>query len=288
MSSGVGIRLVCFVEQLLDPVEQAREAAAGLRGDRDHAGPLAQPLLDPRPHVLDLDLADVPLREDDERRAVRLAGDVGDGEVLVDEPLARVDEDERDVGAVGGVERAQLGVVLDPLPLLALAAQPGRVDEDERACRRARRRVSIASRVVPGTSETITRSSPRSAFRRLDLPTFGRPRIATRIASSPTAVGPLPGSRATIASSRSPVPWPCRAESGIGSPSPSRWNSSASTSRRGVVDLVREQEDRLPRGAQDLRDLLVAGGDPGLRVDDEEDEVGLARRRRGPARRSRA
>ena len=45
--------------------------------------------------------------------------------------------------------------------------------------------MSTASRVVPGTSETITRSSPTSAFRSEDLPTFGRPRIATRIASSP-------------------------------------------------------------------------------------------------------
>ena len=33
----------------------------------------------------------------------------------------------------------------------------------------------MASRVVPGTSDTIARSSPRSALSRLDLPTFGRP-----------------------------------------------------------------------------------------------------------------
>ena len=46
-----------------------------------------------------------------------------------------------------------------------------------------------------------------------------------------------------------------------------------------VVDLVREQEDRLVRAAQDLRDLLVARRDPDLRVDDEEHEVGLLDRR---------
>ena len=28
------------------------------------------------------------------------------------------------------------------------------------------------------------------------------------------------GNRATMSSSRSPVPWPCRAESGVGSPMP--------------------------------------------------------------------
>ena len=96
-----------------------------------------------------------------------------------------------------------------------------------------RRMVSIASRVVPGTSETITRSCPRSAFSSDDLPTFGRPRIATRIASSPTCACPSPGSSSTIRSSRSPVPWPCSAERGKGSPSPSLWNSTASRSRRG-------------------------------------------------------
>ena len=35
--------------------------------------------------------------------------------------------------------------------------------------------VSIASRVVPAISLTITRSSPRSAFVNEDFPTFGRP-----------------------------------------------------------------------------------------------------------------
>jgi hypothetical protein len=92
--------------QLLDAVEHAGDAAAGLGGDRDDAGALAQALGDPRPHVLDLRLADVPLRENDEGRAVRLARDVGDRQVTVDEPLARIDEDERDVGTVGRIEGA--------------------------------------------------------------------------------------------------------------------------------------------------------------------------------------
>ncbi len=46
-----------------------------------------------------------------------------------------------------------------------------------------------------------------------------------------------------------------------------------------VVDLVREHGDGLSRGAQDRRELLVAGRDPGPRVDDEEHEVGLVHRR---------
>src|SRR5204863_323016 len=39
--------------------------------------------------------------------------------------------------------------------------------------------------------------------------------------------------------------------------------------------LVRDHEHRLARLAQDLRDLLVAGRDPDLRVDHEEDDVRL-------------
>jgi hypothetical protein len=40
--------------------------------------------------------------------------------------------------------------------------------------------VSIGSRVVPGTSETIIRSSPRTRLMNVDLPVFGRPTMATR------------------------------------------------------------------------------------------------------------
>ena len=91
-------------------------------------------------------------------------------------------------------ERAQLRVVLDPLALLALAPQAGGVDEHEgpvaalgapcrsrRASCPARRRRSRAPRRA-------------SALSRLDLPTFGRPRIATRIAScADLASGRCPG-----------------------------------------------------------------------------------------------
>lgn len=42
-----------------------------------------------------------------------------------------------------------------------------------------------------------------------------------------------------------------------------------------IVDLVREHDHRLPRQAQDRRELLVTRSDSRPRVDDEEDEVGL-------------
>ena len=56
-------------------------------------------------------------------------------------------------------------------------------------------RVSMASRVVPGVSETIARSSPSRALSRLDLPTFGRPTNAIE-------AGPVSASAAIAASQR--------------------------------------------------------------------------------------
>ena len=91
------------------------------------------------------------------------------------------------------------------------------------------RSVSIASRVVPASSETITRSRPRNALTSEDLPTFGRPITASRTrSSSASSTSSSGGSSSTSRSSRSPVPSPWAAETGIGSPSPSPWKSCAS------------------------------------------------------------
>ena len=81
-------------------------------------------------------------------------------------------------------------------------------------------RVSIASRVVPAISDTITLSSPTMAFTSDDLPTFGRPITAIRAAwSSPGASASATSS--DTRSSRSPVPSPWVADTGTGSPRPS-------------------------------------------------------------------
>ena len=197
-----------------------------------------------------------------ERRAVRLARDVGRGEVALDDPLARVDQDERDVGALGRLERAQLGVVLDPLPLPALAAQAGGVDELERAlaaldarCRSCRascpappRRSCAPRRPARCRATTCRRSGGRGSRR-------GSPRRpgAVRVDS--------PGSRATISSSRSPVFGPCSAESGNGSPKPEAVELERERVLRRVVDLVREHEHRLVR---DSRRICASSSSPGV------------------------
>ncbi len=93
-------------EELAHLVEQAAQATTGGRRDRRDRWTLAEPLLEPRPHVLDPDASYVPFRQDNKRGAARLPRDVGHGEILIHEPLARVDEDKRDVGSLGGGDRS--------------------------------------------------------------------------------------------------------------------------------------------------------------------------------------
>ncbi len=84
--------------------------------------------------------------------------------------------------------------------------------------------VSMASRVVPATSETTSRSSPRRRFTKEDFPTLGLPITATRRASGSSS-SPASGRRATRASRMSPLPFPLSPLMGYGSPRPSSQNS---------------------------------------------------------------
>src|SRR5438270_6511927 len=96
--------------------------------------------------------------------------------------------------------------------------------------------VSMLSRVVPGRSCTTDRSSPISLLNSVDLPTFGRPTMATAGGRSSSSIGAGSGAAssagraATTRSRRSPTPRPCRALTGAGSPRPRRVKSQASES----------------------------------------------------------
>ena len=98
--------------------------------------------------------------------------------------------------------------------------------------------VSTESRVVPGRSCTTTRSSPVRRLNSVDLPTLGRPTMATprmRGSSSVASSGAASsldssGSMPTSRSSRSPVPRPCRALIEAGSPRPNDSSSQLAAS----------------------------------------------------------
>ena len=121
----------------------------------------------------------------------------------------------------------------------------------------------------------MTRSRPTSAFRSDDLPTFGRPRIATLIASSPTGRSPCPGRRLDdlVQEVAGAVAVERRDGDRVAEAETVELERLEVAAR--VVELVREHENRPPRHAQDLGELLVAGRHAGLRIDDEEHEVGL-------------
>ncbi|MOA47020.1 hypothetical protein D3C78_1696050 [compost metagenome] len=78
----------------------------------------------------------------------------------------------------------------------------------------------MASRVVPGKSNAITRSSPISVLISVDLPTFGRPTIASlmRWSCSPSSTisSSAGGSARSFSANsiRSTMPSPCAAEIG--------------------------------------------------------------------------
>ena len=153
----------------------------------------------------------------------RLAGLVGDVQVLVGEALRRVDQHQRDVGVLRRVQGAHLGPVLDLLAVLAHAAQAGRVDQPE-VVSPTLSRVSNESRVVPGMSrhDRARLAAERVEEGRLadvraaqddDADLVGHAHVARRALD--------PRRRSTMWSSRSPESVPWMAEMGNGSPRPS-------------------------------------------------------------------
>ncbi len=97
---------------------------------------------------------------------------------------------------------------------------------------------SMGSRVVPGRSETMTLRAPTRRFKSVDLPTFGRPMMATRRSRSPSTDSSGSGRTETRTSRRSPTPRPWYALTGRGSPSPSFQKRSSSHSDCGLSSLL--------------------------------------------------
>jgi hypothetical protein len=104
----------------------------------------------------------------------------------------------------------------------------------------------MGSRVVPGTSDTRTRSWPASLFSSVDLPTLGRPMIARRGSAGFSSASPRSGSCSTRASRKSPVPRPCRALIICGCPRPSFHKWSRSSSCLGLSTLLAQNTKGVP------------------------------------------
>ncbi len=96
-------------------------------------------------------------------------------------PWRGVQQQQHDVGLVDRLQGLDDRELLDRLEHLALAPQARGIDQLEASGRRARTSTSIASRVVPGGSNATSGSSPSQALISVDLPTLGRPTIATRL-----------------------------------------------------------------------------------------------------------
>ena len=276
--AGVGMRPVCFSNSSRDVVEQrGRAPRPGLRRRRRSAAAAgaAAPRVRGRTSSIVISV-DVPLREDDDRRALRLARDVGDGEILVDDPLGRVDQDERDVGAARPPRaRAAPSSSSIPCRCLRLRRRPAVSTSTNVASSRCEHRCRSRRASCPGTSETITRSAPTSAFSSDDLPTFGRPRIATRIASSPDLRRPLPGQ---LLDDLGRAGRRCRGRAAPRAGTDRRARACgtrrASRSRRGSSILFASTSTGFVRARSDRGELLVARRDP----------VRARRRRRGRGR----
>ena len=138
---------------------------------------------------------------------------------------------------------------------------------------------STASRVVPAMGETMARSSPVSALSRVDLPTLGRPMIATLIPA-----GALRGSSTVCfvagesSRSRGRAGRPRRFRA---PPIPGRRRQSRAEELVGQavanlrVDLVDRQRDGFAQALEHLGEVAIAAGDFGAPVHQEDDVGGV-------------
>ena len=287
LSCGVGIRVLTRSPRMIASLSSRSTLRPLERRDRQDLRAQADLVVDPRALVVEVGLfhrGDVPLVEDQRGRAARLHRQLGDPQVLRGDAVVGVADDQRDVGALHRPLRAQGGVVLDRLRRPWLWRRMPAVSTT--ITRRPSTSIgrSIASRVVPATSLTITRSDFRNLLTSEDLPTFGRPISARRIVSSSSGSKSPSGSSAITRSSRSPVPEPLRGADG---------HRLAETQavelgrRRHVldrVDLVGHDDHRLVPAAQQVGELLVARPRARLAVDDEAPRGRRRPSRPGPAR----
>ena len=157
----------------------------------------------------------------------------------------------------------------------------------------------MLSRVMPGSGPVSSRSSPRIRLSSVDLPAFGRPSTAMRSGFAGSSSLPSSSSPRTSGSASSSSSGSSRAERGSASTKRiiefaeafavlgGKGDRIAEAEAEGLIGavaprhalgLVGDDDDRLAGAAHRRGEMAVGGGDPGARVDDEEDRVAVEQR----------
>ena len=130
----------------------------------------------------------------------------------------------------------------------------------------------MLSRVVPGCSLAITRSSPIRRLTSVDLPTLGRPMIATRIAlgrRSGSGAGCRPRGPSQHRVDQLAAALAVRGRDRLRRAQPEHVKIGRHQVGVQALGLVERQHHRLARAAQLARDELILGGQPGARIREE-------------------
>ncbi len=217
----------------------------------------------------------VPLVVGDDQRAAGLDHHRDDPDVLLGQRLARVDEDDGDLGLLQRGLGAQRRVVLVPGGLVRAAADAGGVDEPPGL---AAELDQLVDRVDGGAGDRVDDDAvlPGELVEQAGLADVGlaEQRDATRADGGGEG---LPRRlREGVEDGVEQVAAPPAVQGGDRVRLPEAEVPRARRLGLGalVVDLVRGQHDRLPGLAQHLDDRLVGVGDADRRVDDEQDGVG--------------
>ena len=191
----------------------------------------------------------------------------------------RIEHEHRNVAARDRFERAQARRSIRSRRALRVSCARRRCRSSGSCGRAMSKIVSIASRVVPGTSETIARSSPSSALSSELLPTFGRPMIASASSPSCVAFGASGGKQLDDAVEQVAGAFAVdrRNRNRLAKAQARRIRRAPTHSAFGDSDLLATSDDRAALATQNLRDVFVERMQAGLRVDDEDDDVGFLR-----------
>ena len=123
----------------------------------------------------------VPLVDADHERTPALGRDAQEARVLLGDRLLRIDQRDHHVRRIDRLQRLDDAELLHRSVDARAAAHTRRIDERVAHAVALEGNAGSLSRVVPGSSLAITRSSPSNRLISVDLPTFGRPMTATRM-----------------------------------------------------------------------------------------------------------